>query len=1050
MTADELWRRFRASGDPAALGAVFDAVSPELFRVALSLAPDAASAEDALQETWLVALKSAASHDAARPVVPWLVGILRRKVHEVRRRTRRPDERRVARGVAPVDPSVAAQSREETARLRAAIDELPASCREVAVLRWRYGLEPGEIADARGMPPGTVRSLLHRALARIKRRMKAAPALFLGARWPRGLDDVRAAVLRAAARRSVIDAALSSAGGLVMAKATKTAVIAAIACLLLGAGAAVRFSGHSAPARATPPTETADAAKHVASRTRRPGAPDAASPAPAVESAKPFARGIVVDEAGAPIAGCRVLVRGHETIGDDAQEAPTDLAATAAATTGADGRFAVPRRPADLAALVFVAEGFAVAEIHDPTEDLRVVLPRCELLAGRVEDTAGRPIEHAEVRLGAPLVRGDTSRREWLAARTGADGRFEFRSTPREYVVTWVSAKGYASAPAAFGSVEPREVYVLRRSCIVVDATDAATGGPLGAARGLVLRDGQPPWPDSRWPAGGGADRDDQPGRLLWFPHPQGHGVTGEMRVFAPGFRTRAFPLSFADDAEPPLFRVALEPGDEPAVVAGRIADGAGARVELRVAQTTADGRPIWYGSDLQLPVASSAVAGSDGAFALAGVPRGRYRLVVSRDDDAPLLLDVDAPATSLDLRFPPRSSLSVRYADTSGLPVAGAWIHVQTGDERLGWDVKTDAEGIARFDALPAGDVIVLPAIRGVVQFARFGGLAALGPTPSAQRTLAADTPSRIDLVRPDRCRVTVAVRDDAGNPVTGAEIHVATEGGLAQFDRDEQQRIRALDLATGAEGRATFEVLPCRGVVKALRQGRVDTAQFTADVGSSPVVEIVIPTVTGIVRGRVLERGSGAPVAARPVKVRWNHKVIAESATGDDGRFTASGVPAGRVTVLVEGYSDANDSQGRRVDPKSPYGSAETEFDIAPGEDRTVAFTLARIKGPAAERPATSIDVTVVDEAGAAVAAAWLDVKGRIGGAWCSLADVRCDAAGHARLEVVAAERYVIRARADGSSYRVGEKVVNPPQVSIERDPAPALVERLVLAPK
>src|SRR6266545_4654097 len=94
---DDLWRRFRDSGDPRALGAVFDAVSPELFRVALSLAPDAASAEDALQETWLVALRSADRHDAARPVVPWLVGILRRKVHAVRRRARRPDELRVRR-----------------------------------------------------------------------------------------------------------------------------------------------------------------------------------------------------------------------------------------------------------------------------------------------------------------------------------------------------------------------------------------------------------------------------------------------------------------------------------------------------------------------------------------------------------------------------------------------------------------------------------------------------------------------------------------------------------------------------------------------------------------------------------------------------------------------------------------------------------------------------------------------------------------------------------------------------------------------------------------
>src|SRR5262245_44905476 len=184
MTADELWRRFRDDGDATALGALFDAVSPELFRVALALAPDAASAEDALQETWLVALRSAPRHDLARPVVPWLAGILRKKVHDARRRARRPDERRVARRSPPDDPALAAQSADEVARLRAAIDALPASQRAVAVLRWRYGLEPAEIADARGLPPGTVRSLLHRALARLRRRMTAVPAFVAGLRPP--------------------------------------------------------------------------------------------------------------------------------------------------------------------------------------------------------------------------------------------------------------------------------------------------------------------------------------------------------------------------------------------------------------------------------------------------------------------------------------------------------------------------------------------------------------------------------------------------------------------------------------------------------------------------------------------------------------------------------------------------------------------------------------------------------------------------------------------------------------------------------------------------
>src|SRR5881392_3298261 len=77
--------RYRSSGDARALAALFDATAPSLFRVALSLAHDAATAEDALQETYLAALEHLDRYDESRPVVPWLVGILRMMLLRARR-----------------------------------------------------------------------------------------------------------------------------------------------------------------------------------------------------------------------------------------------------------------------------------------------------------------------------------------------------------------------------------------------------------------------------------------------------------------------------------------------------------------------------------------------------------------------------------------------------------------------------------------------------------------------------------------------------------------------------------------------------------------------------------------------------------------------------------------------------------------------------------------------------------------------------------------------------------------------------------------------------
>src|SRR5690606_12214859 len=88
---------------------------------------------------------------------------------------------------------------EDAAEIRRAIDALEEPYRGVALLRWRYGLSPAEIADVRGEHPGTTRSLLSRALARMRGALQATAALLALPAAARGLDAVREAVLAQAA-----------------------------------------------------------------------------------------------------------------------------------------------------------------------------------------------------------------------------------------------------------------------------------------------------------------------------------------------------------------------------------------------------------------------------------------------------------------------------------------------------------------------------------------------------------------------------------------------------------------------------------------------------------------------------------------------------------------------------------------------------------------------------------------------------------------------------------------------------------------------------------
>src|SRR5215212_2017468 len=91
-TAEDHLRRFRATREPDALGALFEATAPALLRVALATAPDTAAAENALQETFLAVLAAPERWDETRPVMPWLLGILHRQIGTARRdRVRAPD-----------------------------------------------------------------------------------------------------------------------------------------------------------------------------------------------------------------------------------------------------------------------------------------------------------------------------------------------------------------------------------------------------------------------------------------------------------------------------------------------------------------------------------------------------------------------------------------------------------------------------------------------------------------------------------------------------------------------------------------------------------------------------------------------------------------------------------------------------------------------------------------------------------------------------------------------------------------------------------------------
>ena len=359
---DALLARFRESGDPRALAALFDAAAPGLFRTALHLAPDAASAEDALQEAFLALIEAARRGDRIDSVGGWLAGTLRNKVLRGRRtESRAPDPLRLEPRILDRDPPSEAARAEEIARVRAALEELPEPYREPAILRWRYGVEPAAIAHARGVPPGTVRSLLSRAAERLRASLGALAGIVFDARPARGLDAVRGDLLRAAETGVLVPAAGAAAavlGGVLVAKKSMAgaAIVAVCLCLLLlgwwWTGGNVR------PDSRGPRIDNA-----AAGPTRAP----TATP-PEIESAAP---GNAPGDAST-VAGTRVLVR------DALTAAPihgaTVTVSGASAKTATDGTVGLPKGASLGARLEATAEGYEPGSLVLPGEEIPEVV----------------------------------------------------------------------------------------------------------------------------------------------------------------------------------------------------------------------------------------------------------------------------------------------------------------------------------------------------------------------------------------------------------------------------------------------------------------------------------------------------------------------------------------------------------------------------------------------------------------------------------------------------------------------------------------------------
>jgi RNA polymerase sigma-70 factor (ECF subfamily) len=147
------------------------------FRTAYVITGSAADAEEVVQDAFVKAYRARGRFRSGAPFRPWLLAIVANEARNRRRASGRRArltlqlaEERPSGGAAP-SPEVALLAREERAELLAAVDRLGEEQRAAVACRYFLGLSEAETAAVLGCRPGTVKSRLSRALARLEEEL---------------------------------------------------------------------------------------------------------------------------------------------------------------------------------------------------------------------------------------------------------------------------------------------------------------------------------------------------------------------------------------------------------------------------------------------------------------------------------------------------------------------------------------------------------------------------------------------------------------------------------------------------------------------------------------------------------------------------------------------------------------------------------------------------------------------------------------------------------------------------------------------------------------
>jgi len=166
LTDGEVIQLVGANRRDVALAAILQAYRRKVFGLAYSFVRNREAAEDVAQEVFIRVWRALPSFDARASLSTWIYTIARNtSLSALRARHREvPLEATALEATAAAE---FAESSAERAALARLVDQLPDRQRQVVLLYYLQEQSHEEVASMLAMPVGTVKTLLHRARARL-------------------------------------------------------------------------------------------------------------------------------------------------------------------------------------------------------------------------------------------------------------------------------------------------------------------------------------------------------------------------------------------------------------------------------------------------------------------------------------------------------------------------------------------------------------------------------------------------------------------------------------------------------------------------------------------------------------------------------------------------------------------------------------------------------------------------------------------------------------------------------------------------------------------